>query len=130
VTLTSQIVDYENNFLDASLKVISRNQQWSHYHYHIFSDGGVNFRKMQKGDYIALEYSQKAYLGKPFGMPDLKAAMVQIDGTSYFRFKNPKDDFEQTCSPREQVVVSSSSTWFRSIRGGFLPLGVLSYSPV
>jgi murein DD-endopeptidase MepM/ murein hydrolase activator NlpD len=47
---------------------------------------------MQKGDYIALEYSQKAYLGKPFGMPDLKAAMVQIDGTSYFRFKNPKDD--------------------------------------
>jgi murein DD-endopeptidase MepM/ murein hydrolase activator NlpD len=25
-------------------------------------------------------------------MPDLKAAMVQIDGTSYFRFKNPKDD--------------------------------------
>lgn len=57
----------------------------------IFTEG-VNFRKMQKGDYIALEYSQKAYLGKPFGMPDLKAAMVQIDGTSYFRFKNPKDD--------------------------------------
>ena len=57
----------------------------------IFSEG-VNFRKMQKGDFIALEYSQKAYLGRPLGMPDLKAAMVQIDGTSYFRFKNPKDD--------------------------------------
>ncbi|MDD2895856.1 MAG: peptidoglycan DD-metalloendopeptidase family protein [Aliarcobacter sp.] len=57
----------------------------------IFTDG-VNFRKMQKGDFIALEYSQKAYLGKPLGMPDLKAAMVQIDGTSYFRFKNSKDD--------------------------------------
>lgn len=53
---------------------------------------GVNFRKMQKGDFIALEYSQKVYLGRPHGMPDLKAAMVQIDGTSYFRFKNPKDD--------------------------------------
>ena len=25
----------------------------------IFSDGGVNFRKMQKGDYIALKYTQK-----------------------------------------------------------------------
>lgn len=57
----------------------------------IFTEG-VNFRKMQKGDFIALEYSQKAYLGRPLGMPDLKAAMVQIDGTSYFRFKNPKDD--------------------------------------
>jgi murein DD-endopeptidase MepM/ murein hydrolase activator NlpD len=57
----------------------------------IFTEG-VNFRKMQKGDLIALEYSQKAYLGRPLGMPDLKAAMVQIDGTSYFRFKNPKDD--------------------------------------
>ena len=57
----------------------------------IFNEG-VNFRKMQKGDFIALEYSQKAYLGKPHGLPDLKAAMVQIDGTSYFRFKNPKDE--------------------------------------
>ena len=57
----------------------------------IFNEG-VNFRKMQKGDFIALEYSQKAYLGRPLGMPDLKAAMVQIDGTSYFRFKNSKDD--------------------------------------
>ena len=57
----------------------------------IFTEG-VNFRKMQKGDLIALEYSQKAYLGRPLGMPDLKAAMVQIDGISYFRFKNPKDD--------------------------------------
>lgn len=57
----------------------------------IFTEG-VNFRKMQKGDFIALEYSQKAYLGKPLGMPDLKAAMVQIDGTTYFRFKNSKDD--------------------------------------
>ncbi len=57
----------------------------------IFSEG-VNFRKMQKGDFVALEYTQKAYLGKPLGMPDLKAAMVQIDGTSYFRFRNPKDD--------------------------------------
>lgn len=57
----------------------------------VFTEG-VNFRKMQKGDFIALEYSQKAYLGRPLGLPDLKAAMVQIDGTSYFRFKNPKDD--------------------------------------
>ena len=57
----------------------------------LFSQG-VNFRKMQKGDFIALEYTQKSYLGRPLGMPDLKSAMVQINGTPYFRFKNPKDD--------------------------------------
>jgi murein DD-endopeptidase MepM/ murein hydrolase activator NlpD len=57
----------------------------------IFSQG-VNFRKMQKGDFIALEYSQKVYLGRPLGMPDLKAAMVEISGTPFYRFKNPKDD--------------------------------------
>jgi len=32
----SQIIDNENNFLNATLKVISRYQQWLHYHYHIF----------------------------------------------------------------------------------------------
>ena len=57
----------------------------------IFSEG-VNFRKMQKGDFVAIEYTQKAYLGRPHGTPDLKAAMIQVDGTTYFRLKNPKDD--------------------------------------
>ena len=42
---------------------------------------------MQKGDLYCLRIFSKAYLGKPFGIPDLKATMVQIDGTSYFRFK-------------------------------------------
>jgi len=34
--LPGQMIDNENNFLNATLKVISRNQQWLHYHYHIF----------------------------------------------------------------------------------------------
>lgn len=53
---------------------------------------GVNFRKMQKGDFIALKYTQKSLLGKPHGLPDLKAAMVEIRGKKYYRFKNEKDD--------------------------------------
>ena len=36
LSLPRQIIDNENNFLNATLKVISRNQQWLHYHYHIF----------------------------------------------------------------------------------------------
>lgn len=57
----------------------------------LFKDS-VNFRKMQKGDFIALKYTQKSYLGKPHGLPDLTAAMVQISGKPYFRFKYEKDD--------------------------------------
>jgi murein DD-endopeptidase MepM/ murein hydrolase activator NlpD len=57
----------------------------------LFKDS-VNFRKMQKGDFIALKYTQKAYLGKPHGLPDLTAAMVEISGKPYFRFKHEKDD--------------------------------------
>ena len=57
----------------------------------LFKDS-VNFRKMQKGDFIALKYSRKAYLGKPLGQPDLTAAMVEISGKPYYRFKNEKDD--------------------------------------
>ncbi|MBL3519447.1 MULTISPECIES: peptidoglycan DD-metalloendopeptidase family protein [Arcobacteraceae] len=53
---------------------------------------GVDFKKMKKGDFIAVEYKQKTYLGKLHGMPDIKSAMVQINGKSYYRFKNEKDD--------------------------------------
>jgi len=56
----------------------------------LFQD--VNFRKMQKGDFIAFKYTQKSYLGKPHGQPDLIAAMVEISGKPYFRFKYEKDD--------------------------------------
>ena len=57
----------------------------------VFNEG-VNFRKMQKGDFIAIQYTQKSYLGKPFGMPEINSAMVQINKKPYYRFKYPKDD--------------------------------------
>ncbi len=57
----------------------------------LFKDS-VNFRKMQKGDFIALKYTQKSYLGKPHGLPDLTAAMVEISKKPYFRFKYEKDE--------------------------------------
>lgn len=58
---------------------------------YLFKDN-VNFRKMQKGDFIALKYSRKSYLGKPHGQPDIKAAMVEISGKPYYRFLNENDD--------------------------------------
>lgn len=58
----------------------------------LFKGSDANFRKMQKGDFIAIEYSQKSYLGKPFGMPEITSAMVQINKKPYYRFKYEKDD--------------------------------------
>lgn len=52
----------------------------------------VNFRGMQKGDNVIVEFTQKEYLGKNFGMPEINAAMVEVAGKQYFRFKNDKDD--------------------------------------
>ncbi|RBQ28083.1 peptidoglycan DD-metalloendopeptidase family protein [Aliarcobacter vitoriensis] len=53
---------------------------------------GVDFKKMKKGDFVAVEYSQKTYLGKLHGMPEIKSVMVQINGKPFYRFKNEKDD--------------------------------------
>ncbi|WP_198305614.1 M23 family metallopeptidase [Arcobacter vandammei] len=58
----------------------------------LFKNSDANFRKMQKGDFIAIQYTQKSYLGKPFGMPEINSAMVQINKKPYYRFKNLKDD--------------------------------------
>lgn len=58
----------------------------------LFTDSSVNFKKMKKGDFIAIRYSEKTYLGRPLGFPDISAAMVQIDGKPFYRFRNEKDD--------------------------------------
>ncbi len=57
----------------------------------IFS-GSANFRRMQKNDFIAVEYTQKSLLGRPFGQPIIKSAMVEISGKKFYRFKNDRDD--------------------------------------
>lgn len=58
----------------------------------LFKGSDVNFRKIQKGDFIAIQYTQKSYLGKPFGMPEIDSIMVQINKKPYYRFKYQKDD--------------------------------------
>lgn len=58
----------------------------------LFDDTNVNFKKMKKGDFVALKYTQKSYLGRPHGFPDVTAAMVEIAGKPFYRFKNEKDD--------------------------------------
>ncbi|MBU3015683.1 peptidoglycan DD-metalloendopeptidase family protein [Poseidonibacter lekithochrous] len=54
--------------------------------------GVVDFRKMQKGDFVALKYKKKSLLGRRLGLPELEAAMVEIRGKKYYRIKNSRDD--------------------------------------
>ncbi|MGM0518697.1 MAG: peptidoglycan DD-metalloendopeptidase family protein [Campylobacterota bacterium] len=56
----------------------------------LFSD--VNFRGMQKGDNVAIKYTQKVLMGKPHGLPEIQTAMIEVNKKRYYRFKNNDDD--------------------------------------
>ena len=58
----------------------------------LFSNSNADFKKMKKGDFIAIEYNKKSYMGKLHGMPEINAAMIQINGKPFYRFRNSKDD--------------------------------------
>ncbi|RXJ86616.1 M23 family metallopeptidase [Arcobacter sp. CECT 8985] len=52
----------------------------------------INFRHIQKGDFVALKYTQKIRMGKYFGSPDVIAALVEVNGRKNFRLKNIHND--------------------------------------
>ena len=51
----------------------------------------VNFRKMQKGNKIAINFRQRIRLGRYFGAPKITSAMVEVRKQKYYIFKNEKD---------------------------------------
>ncbi len=53
---------------------------------------GINFKRMQKGDVVAIKIKRKEYLRKPHGVPIIQAAMVEVGHKRYYRFRNDKDD--------------------------------------
>lgn len=53
----------------------------------------LNFKRdLRKGDTLIMMYDQKYRLGKPFSMPILKAAMIEMQGKKHYIYHNPKDD--------------------------------------
>ncbi len=52
----------------------------------------LNLRKFRKGDYIVLKYTQKSLLGRIHGTPEISAAMIELRGKKYYRFRSKKDD--------------------------------------
>ena len=54
----------------------------------------LNFkRNLRKGDTLAMIYEQKYRLGKPFSMPTLKAAMIEMRNKKHFIYLNDDDRF-------------------------------------
>lgn len=53
----------------------------------------LDFTAIQKGNEIAMIYDQKYRLGKPFSMPTLKVAMVQIHHKKHYIYLNDDDRY-------------------------------------
>jgi murein DD-endopeptidase MepM/ murein hydrolase activator NlpD len=54
----------------------------------------LNFKRdLRKGDTLAMIYEQKYRLGKPFSMPTLKVAMIEIRNKKHFIYLNSDDRF-------------------------------------
>ena len=54
----------------------------------------LNFKRdLRKGDTLAMIYEQKYRLGKPFSMPTLKAAMIEMRNKKHFIYLNDDDRF-------------------------------------
>jgi murein DD-endopeptidase MepM/ murein hydrolase activator NlpD len=54
----------------------------------------LNFKRdLRKGDTLAMIYEQKYRLGKPFSMPTLKAAMIEMRGKKHYIYLNDDGRF-------------------------------------
>ncbi len=49
----------------------------------------IDFKKLKKGDKVVIIYEQKYRVGERFGLPVIKAAMVEHRGKEYFSFLAP-----------------------------------------
>lgn len=53
--------------------------------------GQVNFRKLQKGDFVGVKYRHKSWMGRPLGQPEVLSAMVEVAGKKHYKFYDEKD---------------------------------------
>ncbi|RLA73228.1 MAG: M23 family peptidase [Epsilonproteobacteria bacterium] len=51
----------------------------------------VNFKRIQKGDILAIKYTQKVRNGRYFGVPTILAAKIEVNGRANYIFQNKKD---------------------------------------
>ncbi|MEA2050976.1 MAG: peptidoglycan DD-metalloendopeptidase family protein [Campylobacterota bacterium] len=52
----------------------------------------INFKRLQKGDIISIQFKQKIRLGRYFGTPVILGSFVELRGKNHYIFQNPKDN--------------------------------------
>ncbi len=51
----------------------------------------ADFRRMQKGDHVAIKYTQRIRMGQYYGSPVIQAALVEVNKKQTYIFKNETD---------------------------------------
>jgi murein DD-endopeptidase MepM/ murein hydrolase activator NlpD len=51
----------------------------------------VDYKRIQKGDILAIKYIQKTRYGRYFGVPNILAAKIEVNGRAHYMFQNKKD---------------------------------------
>ena len=51
----------------------------------------INFKRIQKGDMLAIKYTQKIRDGKYFGIPSILGAKIEVNGHKNYIFQNQND---------------------------------------
>ena len=75
--------------------------------------GVIDFRKLQKGDEIAFVYSQKSRLGKPFGQPVIKGALIKSRGKKRYAFTDSDGNIWHDIN---KVVVTTKEGYRKVVR--------------
>ena len=52
----------------------------------------IDFRKMRKGDFVAVKFKQRIRMGRYFGAPKIEGAMVEVRKRKHYIFKNEQDE--------------------------------------
>jgi murein DD-endopeptidase MepM/ murein hydrolase activator NlpD len=51
----------------------------------------INFKRIQKGDILAIKYTQKIRVGRYFGVPSILGAKIEVNGHKNYIFQNNND---------------------------------------
>ncbi|KAA3687656.1 peptidoglycan DD-metalloendopeptidase family protein [Campylobacter fetus] len=58
--------------------------------------GSVDYKGLKKGDKLVIIYTQKRRLGRVFGMPNIKAAMIEIRGNAKYVYQYDDRFYDET----------------------------------
>lgn len=82
--------------------------------------GRVNFKKdLKAGDPLVIVYDQKYRLGKPFSMPEVSGAMIEIGGTRYAVYRHKDGNFYDEKGAQFEKFIFKSPMRNARITSGF-----------